>query len=305
VITPGRSANVVLEDGTTLEYRPVHPALGVEVKGIDLAGGVSDVVAAELRHALDLHGLLLFPEQDISPADELELLRVYNDIADTHYDDEGRGVPGYPQIVVLTNIEGDPDVPMGYANKKGMEWHTDGSGWQLPPVASSLYALEVPATGGETHFVHGALAYEALPEARRQELEGMQATYSYVTLQKWLAEAGGRDNFLSEEEAAKYPDVDRPLIRTHPVTGRKALWFSIEEITKIDDMSYDASRELMLELIDHIMGNPHVQYVHQWEPGQLVHWDNRQLLHSVSPYNYDGQRRLMHQITGKDLEFAV
>ncbi|OWY59377.1 hypothetical protein B7486_74895, partial [cyanobacterium TDX16] len=153
--------------------------------------------------------------------------------------------------------------------------------------------------------VNGFTAYEMLSPERKAEIEHMQCTYSYVTLSRWLKEAAGRTDFLTEEEAAKYPDVVRPLVRTHPVTGRKALWFSIEEITQIDDLSYEASRELLLELIEHMTSDEHMYYVHRWEQGQLIHWDNRSLMHSVSEYNYEGQRRLMHQITGKDLEFAV
>jgi taurine dioxygenase len=298
-------AVVTLEDDTRIEYRPVHPGMGVEVRGVDLSQTVSPALKAELNRALALHALLLFPEQDLSPADELDGLRLYNEISLSDYEKQGRGIPGYPEIVVLTNIVGDDGVPLGYANKKGMEWHTDGSGWQQPPVASSLYAIEVPQTGGETHFVNGAMAYESLPRALRDEVEDMQCTYSYVTLHKWLAEASGRPETMSEEEAARYPDVVRPLVRTHPVTGRKALWFSIEEIIAIDDMSYDASRELLLRLIDHMTADPHMYYVHQWQVGDLVHWDNRTLMHSVSEYNYEGQRRLMHQITGRDLEFSV
>jgi taurine dioxygenase len=299
------AAIVTCEDGTRLEYVPIHPAAGVEVRGIDLSGGVSGAVAAEFRAALAMHSLLLFPDQELEPADELELLRVYGEISDSDYEQSGRGVPGYPQIVVLSNIVGDDGTPLGYVNRKGMEWHTDGSGWQLPPVASSLYALEAPAAGGETHFVNGFLAFETLPPVRRAELEHMQCTYSYVTLHRWLAEASGRPDDMTEQRAAKYPDVVRPLVRTHPVSGRKALWFSIEEIVAIDDMGYEASRELLLELIEHMTSNPHVHYVHRWAAGELIHWDNRALLHSVSEYNYEGQRRLMHQITGKDPEFST
>lgn len=303
-MSSAHSLSVVCADGTRVEYRPVHPALGVEVRGVDLARPVHDSVKDELNHALDLHGLLLVPDQDLAPADELAAVRLFNEISDTDYS-ETRGVPGFPQIVVLSNIVGSDGVPLGFANKRGMEWHTDGSGWKQPPVASSLYAIEVPATGGETYFVNGFLAYESLSASRRAELEGMQCTYSYVTLQRWLAEAAGRVDFLTEKEQEKYPDVLRPLVRTHPATGRKALWFSIEEIVKIDDMSYEASRELLLELIGHMTSDPHVMYVHHWAPRQLVLWDNRSLIHSVCEYNYEGQRRLMHQITGKDLAFAV
>jgi taurine dioxygenase len=297
-------ATVECEDGTRLEYRSVHPALGVEVRGLDLAAGVSPTVQQELRAALATHSLLLFPDQDLTPADELAALRIHNEISDPE-DTSGSGLDGYPQVIVLSNIVGDDGKPLGFTNMAGMEWHTDGSGWRQPPVASSLYAIEVPETGGETHFVNGHLAYETLPAARRAELDQMQCTYSWVTLQRWLTEAGGGTDFLSEEEQARYPDVVRPLVRTHPVTGRKALWFSIEEIVAIDDMSYDASRDLLTELIDHMTSDPHLTYVHRWTAHDLVHWDNRALMHSVSEYNYEGQRRLMHQITGKDLEFSV
>lgn len=300
-----RPAVVTLEDDTRVEYRPVHPGLGVEVRGVDLSDPVPPAVTAELNRALAIHSLLLFPEQALSPAAEMDGLRLYNEISLSDYEKQGRGIPGYPEIVVISNIVGDDGEPIGYINKRGMEWHTDGSGWQQPPVASSLYALEVPQSGGETHFVNGALAYETLPPDLRAEVEDMQCTYSYVTLHKWLAEAAGRTETLSEEEAAKYPDVVRPLVRTHPVTGRKALWFSIEEIIAIDDMPYDASRELLLRLIDHMTADPHMHYVHEWQVGDLVHWDNRTLMHSVSEYNYEGQRRHMHQITGRDLEFSV
>ena len=293
-------------DGTELEYRSIHPSFGVEVRGVDLSTAPSEPVARELNRALDTHSLLLFPEQTLEPADELASLRLFNEISDNKdYTDEGRGIPGYPQIVVISNIIDDDGKPVGFTNMAGMEWHTDGSGWKLPPVASSLYAVEVPETGGETWFVSGPVAFESLSPDRRRELEPMQCTYSYVTLQKWLAEAAGRTDFLTEEQQAKYPDVVRPLVREHPVTGRKALWFSIEEIIAIDDMSYEASRELMLELIDHMTANPHGLYVHKWTPGELIIWDNRSLMHSVCEYNYEGQRRLMHQITGKDLAFSI
>lgn len=296
---------VTCSDETTITYRAIHPSFGVEVQGVDLSEPVSEAVKAELNRALDLHSLLLLPNQHLAPADELAAVRLFNEISDSNYTEEGRGIPGYPQIVVISNIVGDDGKPVGYTNKKGMEWHTDGSGWQLPPVASSLYALEVPESGGETWFCSGFVAYETLPPERRAELDEMLCTYSYVTLAKWLAEAAGRPDTMTEEMASKYPDVDRPLVRRHPVTGRKALWFSIEEITSIDGMSYEASRDLMLDLIEHMTSLPHALYVHDWTPGDLVLWDNRGLIHSVCEYNYEGQRRLMHQITGKDLAFSL
>lgn len=297
---------VVVEcGGTSIEYRAVHPAFGVEVRGLDLSSPLPDDVVAELRRALDLHSLLLFPEQQIEPPDELRFLRYFNEISDSDYTDHERGIPGFPQIAVLSNIIDEDGKEVGYTNRKGMEWHTDGSGWRFPPLASSLYALEVPQSGGETYFASGYIGYETLAPERRAELDEMLCRYSYVTLQKWLHEAGGREYEPTEADRERHPDVDRPLVRAHPATGRRALWFSIEEIVDISGMGYEASRELMLGLVEHLTGNPHAVYAHYWSVGDLVLWDNRCLLHSVCEYNYEGQRRLMHQISGKDLDFAV
>jgi taurine dioxygenase len=295
---------VELGDAGPLVFRPIAAPFGAMVENIDLHAAATPGQVAALRAALDTYSLLCFPDQDLEPADEMRVMRYFNEVADP-IGETVRGVPGFPEIVVISNIVLEDGTPVGYANKAGMEWHTDGSGWLLPPVASSLYAIETPATGGETYFASGYAAFETLPEKERRYLEGMIARYSYVTLQRWLIEAAGSTDFFTEEEEARYPDVDWPLVRTHPVTGRKALWFSIEEIIDIDGMGREAARELLLGLIDHMTATPHVVYRHDWNPRELVLWDNRALMHSVCEYNYEGQRRLMHQITGKDLDFAV
>src|SRR5207342_1327391 len=105
---------VDLPDGTHVEYTAVHPALGVEVTGVDLSQPVSDVLRAELNRALDLHGLLLLPDQDLGPADELAAVRLFNEISDTDYTESGRGIEGFPQIVVLSNIIREDGTPIGY-----------------------------------------------------------------------------------------------------------------------------------------------------------------------------------------------
>jgi taurine dioxygenase len=296
-------SRVACADGDLL-FRRLGGGFGATVEGIDLSVPATERQAAALRDALTVYSLLCFPDQALEPADEVRTLRIFNDISDPTNVDR-LNPDGVPEIIIVSNIVDAAGKPLGYANKRGMEWHTDGSGWARPPLASSLYAIEVPSTGGETYFANGHLAFETLPAAERAMLDGKMATYDYVVLQRWLAESGERTTFLSEEEQLRYPKVDRPLVRRHPDTGRKALWFSIEEITDIDGMGREAARELLLGLITHMVSTQHVVYRHDWTPGDLVIWDNRCLMHSVCDYNYEGQRRLMHQITGKDLNCDI
>jgi taurine dioxygenase len=162
----------------------------------------------------------------------------------------------------------------------------------------------VPASGGETYFANGHLAYEALPARRRAQLDGLAARYSWNTLQRWLAEASGTWEPMSTDAMARHPDVVRPLVRVHPVTGRKALFFSIEEIVEITGLDRFETRALLEELVDHLTTTPHVVLRHDWSVGDIVVWDNRCLMHSVCEYNYEGQRRLLHQLNGADARSA-
>jgi taurine dioxygenase len=134
----------------------------------------------------------------------------------------------------------------------------------------------------------------------------MQARYSPLTLRRYLTEAGGeKAPEDTDEDRQRYPDAFRPLVRAHPITGRKALHFSIEEIVSIDGMNREETYALLSGLIEHMTHTPHVIYRHDWSVGDVLLWDNRCLIHSVSEYNYAGQRRLMHQITGRDFPSAA
>jgi taurine dioxygenase len=295
---------VTADSGATVTFRGLGGGFGALVEGVDLSTELDPSVVAVILDGFRVHHLLCFPRQGVTPDDEERALRLFDGISDSD-DSTGLTVPGHPAICILSNIVDDDGAPIGYTNRRGMEWHTDGSGWAQPAAASLLYAIEVPASGGETYFANGHVAYESLASDERARLDGMRATYSWVTLQHWLAEAAGSHKFLTAEERARYPDVVRPLVRVHPATGRKALWFSAREIVDVDGMGVEATRDLLSGLVDRMVATPHVVYRHDWAPGDLVVWDNRCLLHSVCEYNYEGQRRLMHQITGRDPEFAV
>lgn len=300
-MTYGRLAGtqVTAADGHELTFLPLGGSFGATVVGVDLSGNLSEPVKDELRRAFTAYGALRFAKQRLAPDDELRALRIFSDVAPMLT--PWRHPEGFPQILILSNIIAENGEPVGVANKKGMEWHVDNSGCGADGLASSLYAIEVPETGGETYFANGYLAFETLPASERERLLSMIARYSSLTLRKYLMEATGEEAPPEmEEDKAPYPDVFRPLVKTHPVTGRKALHFTIEEIASIDDMTNMETRELLNGLIHHMTSTPHIVYRHDWTPGDAFIWDNRCIIHSTSEYNYAGQRRLMHQITGKD-----
>ncbi|HEY3629843.1 MAG TPA: TauD/TfdA family dioxygenase, partial [Jatrophihabitantaceae bacterium] len=186
------ATQVTCADGRRMTFEPLGASFGATVHGVDLSREVSDAEVAELRRAFNIYGALRFPDQRLEPADEVRTMRLFGGIADPAHGSNYNHVPGYPSLIILSNILGDDNQPIGSASKGGMEWHTDGSGWRRPPIASCLYAVEVPSTGGETYFANGYLAYESLPEAERDRLSTMKAHYSWPTLRKWLDEAVGR-----------------------------------------------------------------------------------------------------------------
>jgi taurine dioxygenase len=304
VITTDRDGVVVrCDDGTELRITSMGGLFGGRVEGLDLSQELHPSVVAALVDAFHAWHVLCFPNQEITPADEIRTIGYFDDGVYWEPDVVAYAVPGYPQIQIVSNIEVD-GVAIGYTNRRGMEWHSDLSGMPTMPKASMMYAIEVPRRGGETYYANGHLAFETLPPVMRERLDGLNARYSWNQLQKWLAEASGTWEPHDAEALARHPDVVRPLVRVHPVTGRKALFFSVEEIVEIDGFDRAGTRALLEDLIAHMTTTPNVVYRHDWSVGDVVVWDNRCLMHSVCPYNYDGERRLMHQLNGADARSA-
>jgi len=303
ITTTRDGVTVSCDDGTKVTITPIGGLFGANITGVDLSKSLDPSVVAVLEQAFVAWHVLRFPDQVLTPADELRVMEYFDDGVYHEPDVIAYQVPGYPEIQIVSNIEIDGE-PIGYTNRRGMEWHSDLSGMPVMPKASMMYAIEVPESGGETYFANGHLAYETLPAVERQYLDGLDATYSWVTLQRWLAEASGTWEPHDEKTAARHPDVVRSLVRPHPVTGRKALFFSIEEIKELSGLDRSRTRTLLEQLIEHMTSTPHVVYRHDWSVGDVLVWDNRCLMHSVCEYNYQGQRRLMHQLNGADARSA-
>ena len=277
-----------------LELVPLHEDFGAEVRGFDLAERLTADRVEAIEHAFHAHSMLLFRGQTLAPTQQIELMRKFCVIRTPHGVETT--LPGYPEIAILSNVFED-GRPIGFQHKLGVEWHTDGSGARETTLASCMYALEVPGSGGDTLFAGMYSAYEHLPRAWRERVDAMQVVYSRTYLSEKLAAASGTHQPMGQEERALFPDIVRPLVREHPVTGRRAVLLSIEECRNIEGLPETESRPVLEELLGLLTDESRV-YRHRWKIGDFILWDNRCILHSPTEYTYAEDRRRLHRIIG-------
>ncbi len=269
-----------------MEIRPLTPWLGAEAQGVD-ARGLDDATASALKAALHEHGVLVLRGQSLSPEDLVAVGRRFGPVE--YGVREDYQLPTNRDVYVISNIV-ENGRPVGNPYD-GFAWHTDLSFLEHPTAYTFLYALETPPEGGNTEFASGFVAYESLPPDRRAELDRIQVRHSYAVLhatRKWAAP-------LTEEQKRRFPDVIHPLVRTHPGTGRKALYLGPNTSLPLG-LDEAASNRLIHELLAHAV-QPDRIYAHRWQPGDLVIWDNHGLLHRATEYDRQRYRRLLHRVT--------
>lgn len=278
--------NAVLD----LHLRPLKAGFGAEILNLDLAAS-DDGTMRRVVDAFNLHGALLLRGQHMAPADLVRFI--------THFNEpEGHTLqqytlPGYPNIYVLSNKVVD-GKPIG-AHNDGVGWHTDYSYKKIPVMATLLYGVEVPPIGSDTLLADLCAAYDALPDAKRRELDHLVVHHSYQFFMR-TREHGRLE--LSDELKAQNPDVFHPLIRVHPVNGRRALWASTGTVKGIVGTDQETSLRLIDELVAFITQDRFV-YRHQWRTGDVLVWDNRCTLHTGTLYDDQKYQRLMHRLWAK------
>jgi len=285
-----------------MHFQPIREDFGAIVTGVDLREPVSDTLFADIADAHVRYGLLVFRDQQLEPTHEIDFARRFNKIR-IYLGNDDTKLAGHPEINLLGNIV-ENGRRIAHQVKIGIEWHTDGTGFPYPPIATVLYCVEAPSKGGETLYASGKRAWEELPAARQRELAPMRVVYSFQALYEKLQAAAGTGNQLNNDERARAPDVEHPLVRTHSVTGNKALWFTQSEMKHFVGLSVEESEALSWELVS-IISKPKYVYAHHWRPGDLGVWDNRWMHHSTTPYTYAHERRLMHRISGEGDEIPM
>ncbi|MDD3354232.1 TauD/TfdA family dioxygenase [Zoogloea sp.] len=275
----------------SFEIHPLGPVLGAEVTGLDLAKPVSDADVQRIRQAYRDHHVLVFRSQRISPAQQVAFSRRFGPLQ-KHVLHQF-ALAGHPEVMIISNIR-ENGAPIGLGDA-GHYWHSDLSYAEKPSLGSLLHAQELPSEGGDTLFANQHAAYEALPEPLRQRLAGLQAEHSYLAKYEELRARNPWRPALSQEQIEQVRPVVHPVVRTHPETGRKALFVSEHFTTRIVGLSDGESRALLEELFA-FSTRPEFVYRHVWRPHDMVFWDNRSVLH-LAAGTPDHLRRKLYRTT--------
>jgi len=254
---------------------------GAVIDGVDLRAPDADTVH-QIEAALFEHLVLFFPGQSLTPTEQMTLALALGDLDVAPF---GPKHPDMPELTVL-----DQQAPKG----EGADaWHSDNTFRAEPPKYTMLQAVQLPPTGGDTCWANMYEAYAALSAPMREFLDGLSSTHDLSKMLEVAIARGNSDADLGEMRSA-YPPQHHPVVRTHPETGRKALFVNGNFTTRIDQLTEVESRRVLDLLFDHVQ-DPAFQCRFRWPEGTLALWDNRCLQHYAVP-DYDG-RRIMHRLT--------
>ncbi len=273
-LPPLRHDGQETDDYTSFTVTPISGALGTEIHGIDLGSGLDRHQFAELRHALLNHMVLVLRDQDLDAGALVALGRRFGGL---HINPFVAGVDGHPEVMEVRSEENDTARFAG-------RWHSDITWAERPALASILHARIVPPFGGDTLFANMVLAWDALSPVMRRVLDGLKAEHAAFQ---------GHDR---DANLANAPEtVSHPLVRTHPESGRKALFVNEYFTRAIEGMTSDESRAILEFLFRHLI-RPDFTCRVRWQPNTLVIWDNRCTQHYATN-DYPGNRRLMWRVT--------
>ena len=290
-----------------ISVRKIGRHLGAEIAGVDLSRPLDDETFASLADSFFEHQVVVFRGQKLTPGQQIAFTRRFGELE--HHVRKEHRLDGHPEILIVSNVVDGRGAAIGVQDA-GRFWHSDLSYKQVPSLLSALYALEVPVKDGRvlgaTSFASTIAAYEALPEGEQRRLQGLRNVHSYryyraknLQAQKEEQARGARtvqEHPPSEEQLRSVPDVEVPIVRTHPVTGRKGLFINEAHTSRVLGLPEEESSALLAQLCAHIV-KPEFRYEHSWRAGDLLMWDNASVQHKAN-FDYDlPLRRLMHRTT--------
>lgn len=277
------------DDSST--FTPLSPAIGMEVHGVDMSRPAPPDTIARLNEVLSHNSILLFRDQDLAPERHIAFSRYFGEL-EPHVADQ-YNMPGHPEIFIVSNVvENGREIG---ARGGARHWHSDYSYRERPSLGSLFYCLECPPEGGQTQFASMYTAYEALPDEKKEFLAGARAVHDYNYY--WTNYTPHRKP-LTEEQRRQVPPVAHPALRTHPVSGRRALYLAHQVVSHFEGMEFEESQETIEEIVSFATESRFV-YTHEWRPGDVIFWDNRSSMHRVLPFDEERHRRRMHRTTLK------
>jgi taurine dioxygenase len=267
-----------------IEVRPLAGALGAEIFGVDLSRPLdADTVAAIRRTWLE-HLVIFFRDQELPPGEFLAFARQFGEAIEYPF---VKGIEGYPEVIPVAKLEHER------VNFGGI-WHSDTTYLEVPPMASMLVAREVPPVGGDTLFANMYLAYEGLSPRLQTILDGLVGVSSSAKADTSKTREDRIKDNAKTDARAEYL-AEHPVVRTHPETGRKALYINVAHTVRFQGMTDEESAPLLGFLFQHLT-KPEFTCRFRWQAGSLAFWDNRCAQHN--PVNdYHGYRRVMHRVT--------
>jgi taurine dioxygenase len=262
--------------------RPLSPALGAEILGVDLRDPIDGARERQLLDAWHQHLVILLRDQTLDEDTQVRFAETFGAPAKIT---SGRTFSlKHPSVMLISNIRQD-GKPIGALPDGEMHFHTDQCHQETPAKATILYAIEIPSQGGNTLFSNAYTAYETLPEAIKRRIAGRRALNAY-----------DKDSTL---RTANYDNAGsscwHPVVRTHPATGRQALYVNRLMTREIEGLPRDESDAILQQLFDH-QEQPQFVYEHVWRPGDILMWDNRCTLHARTDFSA-GERRMLRRVT--------
>ncbi|WP_411287901.1 taurine dioxygenase [Phenylobacterium sp.] len=268
-----------------IQIQPLTPTIGAVIAGVDLAKPLSDDDLAQIRAALLAHQVIFFEDQHITPGQHRDFAARFGEL---HTHPLYPGVPEAPELFILDNHAGNPT--------DNDSWHTDVTFIETPPMASILYARQLPANGGDTIWSSMRAAYEALSPAFREFLVSLDAIHDFARgfpTRGIVANAAGAERHA--EEVARHPPVLHPVVRTHPETGKDGLFVNFGFTERIKGLRRKESDAILGMLFEHIQ-KPEFLVRWRWTPNAIAFWDNRVTQH-YAVNDYLPARRIMNRAT--------
>jgi alpha-ketoglutarate-dependent 2,4-dichlorophenoxyacetate dioxygenase len=280
-------ASTELPTGLPFDIRPLSPLMGAEIFGLDLSRAIDDAMRDAILDALNRYHVLVFRKQDLPKEAQLAFTRRFGEL-EPHVNRDFRSA-GAPEVHPVNNLDENQRPSREIKNIGNYSWHTDKSYMARPSLATLLYAVQLPPQGGDTEFADMQAAYDALPEERKHSLAPLRVVHSW---ERSRQKSGSKP--ATEEEKQDAPPVVHPLVRTHPATGRKGLYIG-NHTSHIDGWSI-ADGEALLSELQAFATQERFVYRHRWQPGDMVMWDNRCLLHRALPnFEMDRYARVLNR----------
>lgn len=283
----------------TITATQLHPHFMAEIGGVDLRQPVTPALFAEIEAAFDEHAILLFRGQPITDEQHVAFSALFGPVFKAtkyHIPNERRRVA--EEMADISNIDqagkilAADDARRLHAEANQL-WHTDNTFKHIPSRCSLLLAHEIPAEGGNTEFADMRAAYDALPEAKKREIDDLVVEHSIFHSREKMGYTG-----YTDAARAELPPVQQVLVRTHPATGRKGLYIA-SHAARVIGWPVEKGRALIEELLD-FATQPRFVYAHEWRAGDLILWDNRCTMHRATTYDDKSARRVLQRTTVSD-----